>query len=73
MIAEGLVEAGAEVFITSRKIELCERTAAEMGARPLVADAGTVEGIEGLGTAFRASGRQALHVLVNNAGRTWLQ
>jgi NADP-dependent 3-hydroxy acid dehydrogenase YdfG len=42
MIAEGLVDAGAKVYITSRKQDTCEQAALEMSERsscvPLLGD-----------------------------------
>ena len=71
MIAEGFVEAGARVFITSRTGELCEAAAKEIGAIALPGDAGSPDGIATLGERFRKHGEERLHILVNNAGRTW--
>jgi NAD(P)-dependent dehydrogenase (short-subunit alcohol dehydrogenase family) len=73
MIAEGLLNAGARVYITSRKADVCHAAAAELGpeCHALPGDAGTPEGIIDIVAAFRAAGEQALNVLVNNAGRTW--
>lgn len=73
MIAQGLLEAGAKVYITSRKTDVCEAAAAEMGAgcHPLPGDAGSPDGIVDLIGRFRAAGESKLHILVNNAGRTW--
>lgn len=73
MIAQGLVEAGAEVYITSRDAAVCEATAAELGhaCHALPGDAGTPEGIAELAQRFRETGRTALSILVNNAGRSW--
>lgn len=75
MIAAGLLRAGARVYITSRK-EADVRTAAdELSAlgmcTALPGDAGSPEGITELAARFRQSGEKALHILVNNAGRTW--
>ncbi len=75
MIAAGLLQAGAKVYITSRKAEDAEAAAKELqslgacGALP--GDAGTPEGIVELARLFRQQGEEALHILVNNAGRTW--
>ena len=33
MMAQGYISAGATVYITSRKAEVCDQTAAEMGER----------------------------------------
>src|SRR5438067_2950489 len=73
MIAEGLVDAGARVYITSRKVDICRTTADELGpsCQALPGDAGTPEGIVEIVEAYRSAGEDMLHILVNNAGRTW--
>lgn len=73
MIAQGLIDAGASVYITSRKTDICEAAAAEMGksCHALPGDAGTPEGIADLVQRFRDRGERKLDILVNNAGRTW--
>lgn len=71
MIAEGLIAAGAKVYITSRKAEMCEATAAEIGACALPGEAGSPAGVEDIVARFRAGGEERLHILVNNAGKTW--
>ena len=74
MIAEGLVRAGATVYISSRKAEVCAAEAArlsEFGAcHALPADLSSVAGVHGLATEL---GEQVdrLDILVNNAGATW--
>jgi len=76
MIARGYVEAGAKVFVSSRKADACERAVAELdalapgAAEALPADLSTEEGCRGLATAL-AERTDRLHVLVNNAGATW--
>lgn len=74
MIAEGLVRAGADVVISSRKAEVCDAEAArlsELGScTSMPADLSTADGVDALAEAV--AGRfEALHVLVNNAGATW--
>jgi NAD(P)-dependent dehydrogenase (short-subunit alcohol dehydrogenase family) len=74
MIAAGYVEAGAKVYISSRKADDCRQTAAELSEKgtciALPADLSTEEGCRGL--AEQLSGAEdRLHVLVNNAGNTW--
>lgn len=73
MIAQGLVDAGARVWITSRAQEECEAVATALGeaCMALPGDAGTPDGIADLGRRFRQSGASELHILVNNAGRSW--
>lgn len=74
MIAQGLVEAGAKVYISSRKPEICEQTARELGAsgtcHALTADLTKPEAAVTLASLIKARESQ-LHILVNNAGRTW--
>ncbi|RYD56917.1 MAG: SDR family oxidoreductase [Sphingomonadales bacterium] len=74
MIAEGFIDAGASVIITSRKLEVAVEAAEEMGQRgtchAFQADLGTTEGCETLTRAILDQHEQ-IHVLINNAGRTW--
>ena len=74
MIARGFVEAGAKVYVSSRKADACERVAAELGrsgsCTALPADLGTEAGARALADALSAR-EGALHVLVNNAGSNW--
>jgi NAD(P)-dependent dehydrogenase (short-subunit alcohol dehydrogenase family) len=75
MIAEGLLRAGATVAFTSRKADVCEAAAAEMASLgctiPLPADLSTPEAAVDLANHFRAAAGDKLHILVNNAGKTW--
>ena len=74
MIAEGYLRAGAKVYISARKREVCDRVAADLSSLgpcvSLPADIATTEGRAGL---VREIGEreEALHVLVNNAGTIW--
>jgi NAD(P)-dependent dehydrogenase (short-subunit alcohol dehydrogenase family) len=75
MIAGGLVEAGAKVYIASRKLDVCEAVAAELSAGgvsciAMQADLSTEAGCLALAGTMRDLEPQ-LHVLVNNAGATW--
>ena len=74
MMARGLLQAGASVYISSRKADACAAAAQEL------AQYGPVEAIPAdLSTeaeCLRLAGEvgereQALHILVNNAGATW--
>lgn len=74
MIAEGLLNAGASVAITSRKREIADAAAAEMAALgPCIAydaDLSTPEAAVELVARYKAEiGR--CDILVNNAGKTW--
>ncbi|GIN02502.1 3-oxoacyl-ACP reductase [Planomonospora venezuelensis] len=70
MIAAGFVEAGATVYISSRKAAEVEKTAAELGCVAVPADLSTAEGVAALVEAVSAR-EDRLDVLVNNAGATW--
>jgi NAD(P)-dependent dehydrogenase (short-subunit alcohol dehydrogenase family) len=74
MAARGLVEAGATVYVASRKVEACERVAAELGelgtCHAAPADLSTEDGCRSLADAV-ARQEKKLDVLVNNAGATW--
>lgn len=74
MIAEGFIDAGANVLITSRKEEIVARAAAEMGERGrcegFQADLGSFDGCTALSSAILER-HDRLDVLINNAGRTW--
>lgn len=74
MLAEGMLGAGAKVYITSRKADECQLAAEEMSS------IGTCVGIpagldnpEALAelAARLAEYENSLDVLINNAGRTW--
>lgn len=74
MIARGLVEAGADVVISSRKADACERAAAELSeigrCTAIPADLSSQAGAVALADAVRERGER-LDLLVNNAGATW--
>jgi NAD(P)-dependent dehydrogenase (short-subunit alcohol dehydrogenase family) len=74
MIAEGLVSAGATVYISARKVDACNAAAAALSTiGPCVsipADLSTKAGCDSLAAAI-AQREPKLHVLVNNAGATW--
>ena len=77
MIAAGFVAQGAKVYISSRKAEACEKTAAELskGGGTCIAlpvDASTVAGAQALAGAYAAREKK-LDILVNNAGAAWLE
>ncbi|GAA4564705.1 SDR family oxidoreductase [Planotetraspora kaengkrachanensis] len=70
MIAAGFLDAGATVYISSRKKDELEATAAELGCQAVQADLSTPEGVETLFEAVSAR-EDRLDVLVNNAGASW--
>ena len=77
MIAAGFIERGAKVYISSRKADVCEATAAELSANggeciALPQDISTVTGARALAQTFAAR-ETSLDILVNNAGTAWLE
>ena len=74
MIAEGLLAAGASVIITSRKQAEAERAGDELRhlgrIAAFAANLATPEGCTALAEQVRRQ-VDALHILINNAGRTW--
>lgn len=77
MATEGLAAAGARVLICSRKADACEAVAKEVNALGLPGsvegfggDVATEAGIDAI--VKEVEGRTGtLHILMNNAGRTW--
>jgi NAD(P)-dependent dehydrogenase (short-subunit alcohol dehydrogenase family) len=74
MMARGLLQAGASVYISSRKADACAAAAQELAqygpVEAIPADVSTEA--ECLRLAGEVGEReQALHILVNNAGATW--
>ena len=74
MIARGLLQAGARVYISSRKADAGEAAAAELSAFGRVvsvpADVSTEQECLRLAAEVGRS-EERLHILVNNAGATW--
>jgi len=74
MMARGLVEAGARVYVVSRKADEVKAAAAELSkigtAIALPADLATQAGTRALADELAAR-EPKLHVLVNNAGANW--
>lgn len=72
MIAEGFIAQGARVYITARKAEVCDATAAELGDNciSIPCDIATIEGCQTLANEIAAREDQ-LDILVNNAGAAW--
>jgi NAD(P)-dependent dehydrogenase (short-subunit alcohol dehydrogenase family) len=75
MIARGYVEAGAKVYISSRKAEVCEKVAAELSSIgecvALPADLSTEDACRSLAAELTDRTGGELDILVNNAGATW--
>ena len=76
IIAAAFLEAGARVYISSRKADQCDATAAELAGRTgdcisLPQDVSTTEGCRNLAAAFLQR-EPTLDILVNNAGASWL-
>jgi NAD(P)-dependent dehydrogenase (short-subunit alcohol dehydrogenase family) len=74
MIAEGFLRAGARVYLSSRKKDVCDRAARDLSSIgpcvSLPSDVATIEGRSALTDAIRT--REAcLHILVNSAGTAW--
>lgn len=70
MIARGLIAGGAQVVISSRKADVCDATAHEIGAISVPADLSGREGVEHLAAAVRKR-FDRVDILVNNAGAAW--
>jgi NAD(P)-dependent dehydrogenase (short-subunit alcohol dehydrogenase family) len=74
MIARGYVEAGAQVYISSRKADVCDEVAAELSkigtCTSIPADLSRDGECERLAAAV-AQREPRLDILVNNAGATW--
>lgn len=77
MAAEGLVAAGARVLIASRKGDACQAVATELNdmgyagsAEGFGGDVSTQEGIADLVDEVKKR-TDVLHILMNNAGRSW--
>jgi NAD(P)-dependent dehydrogenase (short-subunit alcohol dehydrogenase family) len=74
MIARGFVEAGAKVYISSRKADVCEEVAAELSeigtCIPIAADLSQHDECQRVAAEI-AEREPSLHILVNNAGATW--
>ena len=74
MIAEGFLRAGARVYISARKADACDTTAAEMSVIgpcvSLPADVSTQGGVQQLVASYQQH-EQSLDILVNNTGAAW--
>jgi len=75
MIAAGFIAQGAKVYISSRKADQCDATAAELSQGndrciSLPQDISTVKGCQQLTEKYRTH-ENKLDILVNNAGAAW--
>jgi NAD(P)-dependent dehydrogenase (short-subunit alcohol dehydrogenase family) len=72
MIAQGFIAQGAKVYISARKAEACDATAAELGPDciSIPMDVSTVAGCSALAAEIAAR-EGHLDILVNNAGAAW--
>lgn len=74
MIASGFIDAGAKVYISSRKKDVCDEVAAELSERgtcvAIPADLSSEDECRRLASEISERERH-LHILVNNAGATW--
>ena len=74
MIAQGFVEQGAKVYITARKAEVSDETAAELSKLgtciSLPHDLSTVDGCREFAADVQKQD-DAIDILVNNAGAAW--
>lgn len=74
MIAQGLLEAGARVFICARDAEACADTATHLSAygdcQAIPADLSSEAGARRLAQALGGLSAR-LDILVNNAGTSW--
>jgi NAD(P)-dependent dehydrogenase (short-subunit alcohol dehydrogenase family) len=76
MIAAGFATAGARVYISSRKAQVCEQVAAELRAAggtcyAIPADLSSEQACRHLASAVGDATGGRLDILVNNAGATW--
>ncbi|MFY9766265.1 MAG: SDR family NAD(P)-dependent oxidoreductase [Mycobacterium sp.] len=74
MMARGLLQAGATVYLSSRKKTELDAAVAELSAdgpvQAIAADLGTIDGVQAL-AADLADREDAIHALFNNAGAAW--
>jgi len=74
MLTKSFLAAGARVYITGRKADGLEAAKKELGhpaeLKSLLADLSSPQGMRALVDAF-CEQEPRLHVLINNAGRTW--
>ena len=74
MMARGLLQAGATVYLSSRKKAELDAAVAELSVhgpvQAIPADLGTVDGVQAL-VGDLADREDAVHALFNNAGAAW--
>ena len=76
MMAAGFLANGAKVYISSRKADVCDATAARLSETyggecvSLPADLSELDGIDALAAAL-GEREEGLYVLINNAGVSW--
>jgi 2-deoxy-D-gluconate 3-dehydrogenase len=76
MIAAGFLANGAKVYISSRKAEVCDATAARLAEQyngtcvSIPGDLSTLEGIDSVVSKLKEH-ESSLDVLINNAGASW--
>jgi len=74
MIAKGYVSNGVKTYISARKAEVCDETAARLSEQgeciSIPADLSTMEGIKHLVSEIKGR-EEKVDILVNNAGATW--
>ncbi len=74
MIAEGYVANGVKTYISARKADACDATAARLSefgeCISIPGDLSTMDGIQALADEIKSRESQ-LDILVNNAGATW--
>lgn len=74
MIAEGMLRAGAKVYVTTRKADAVDAAQRELSAlgdcTVLAANLNDPKGVAALAQEIMAR-EPALNVLINNAGKTW--
>ena len=75
MISQGLLQAGARVYITARKAQACRQAAEALGQYgqciAIPADVADLEGRRQLCEQLEER-EPRLHILINNAGAAWV-
>ena len=71
MIAQGFVQAGANVILTSRSEQACQDAAAALQCQYVASNVSTRQGCEELAAHVGQVFDNKLHCLINNAGTSW--